>query len=237
MRTRDSQTLQVTEQGKVIALQERPLGQVQLHTYRKRVDIGDILPNEKQPRLQPGEYEELQRQIEANDGLFEPILVEPHPDVAGMFRIIDGHRRWASCRALVAQGKNQYRQIPVEVTDRTLSDEERLRVWIYTHHQRKEWGVGERELVARRLLDFVGQANAANILGITVPELEQLVETSKLWPRSPALLPTLAIIRTRKRCHGRPKAPKNLASNQQYNSLICLPVRSQVLRQDTLDLE
>jgi ParB family transcriptional regulator, chromosome partitioning protein len=187
MTTRDSQTLVITEQGKIIDLQERPLGQALLHTYRTRVDIDDILPNENQPRLQPGEYEELQRQIEANDGLFEPILVEPHPDVAGMFRIIDGHRRWVSCCALVAQGKSRYRQIPVEITDRTLSEEERLCIWIYTHHQGKEWGAGERELVARRLVDFVGQARAANILGITGPELEQLVETSRLWPRSPAL--------------------------------------------------
>jgi ParB family transcriptional regulator, chromosome partitioning protein len=34
----------------------------------------------------------LQRQIEANEGLFEPLLVEPHPDLPGKFRIVDGDR-------------------------------------------------------------------------------------------------------------------------------------------------
>ena len=45
------------------------------------------------------------------------------------------------------------RQIPVEITDRTLTDEERLRVWIYIHRQRKEWDAtrkGDGRLPARR---------------------------------------------------------------------------------------
>ena len=40
---------------------------------------------------------------------------------------------------LFERGREQYRQIPVEVADRTLTEEERLRVWIYIHRQRKEW--------------------------------------------------------------------------------------------------
>jgi ParB family chromosome partitioning protein len=45
-------------------------------------------------------------------------------------------RRWSNSVAVVRQGNEQYRQIPVDVTDRTLSDEERLRVWIYIRRQR-----------------------------------------------------------------------------------------------------
>ncbi len=52
-----------------------------LRTYRTKVDIDDVVPNERQPRLGPKEDDELQRQIEANEGLFEPLLVEPHPDL------------------------------------------------------------------------------------------------------------------------------------------------------------
>ena len=79
--------------------------------------------------------------------------------------------------ALVNQGRQQYRRIPVEITDRTLSEEERLRVWIYIHRQRKEWDAREKEMVACRLVDLVGRPSAANILGITVRELDNLLKS------------------------------------------------------------
>src|SRR6516162_3446581 len=82
--------------SKVVGLQERRLGRTVLRTYRTKVDVDDVVPNDKQPRLGPKEDEELQRQIEANEGLFEPLLVEPHPDLTDKFRIIDGERRWTN---------------------------------------------------------------------------------------------------------------------------------------------
>jgi ParB family transcriptional regulator, chromosome partitioning protein len=161
--------------------QERRLGRTILKTYRTTVDIDDLLPNEKQPRLGPKKDEELQRQIEANEGIFEPLLVEPHPDLPGKFRIIDGDRRWTNSRVLVDDYKKEhFRQIPVEVTDRPLTDEERLRVWIYIHRQRKEWDTKEKEMVAYSLVNIVGRASSANILGITVRELDKLVEIYEL---------------------------------------------------------
>jgi ParB family chromosome partitioning protein len=171
------------EKPKVVGLQERRLGRTVLRTYRSRLDIDDLVPNERQPRVGPKEDEELQRQIEANEGIFEPLLVEPHPDLPNKFRIIDGDRRWTNSLVLVEQGKGQYRQVPVEVTDRTLSDEERLRVWIYIHRQRKEWDAREKEMVAYRLVDLVGRASAANILGVTVRELDKLVAVFALSER------------------------------------------------------
>lgn len=157
-------------------LQERRLDRTILLTYRTKLDLYDIVPNPDQPRLGPKEDEELQRQIEANEGLFEPLLVEPHPELPGKYRIIDGDRRWTNSRELVQQGREQYRQVPVEVTDKTLSADERLRVWIYIHRQRKEWDAKEKEMVAYRLVDLVGRASAANILGISVRELDKHVE-------------------------------------------------------------
>jgi ParB family chromosome partitioning protein len=170
----------VQERDNVVNLQERRLDRTVLRTYRTRADINDIIPNEKQPRMGPKLDEELQRQIEVNGGLFEPLLVEPHPDLPGKFRIIDGDRRWTNSQALVSQGKDEYRHIPIEVTDRTLSEEDRLRVWIYIHRQRKEWDAKEKEMVAYRLVDLMGRASAANILGITVRELDKLVEIFEL---------------------------------------------------------
>src|SRR5205085_5402780 len=163
-----------------IQWQERRLGRTILRTYRDTRDLYDVIPNERQPRMGPKEDLELQRQIEANEGIFEPLLVEPHPNLPEKFRIIDGDRRWTNSLALVKQDKTEYRRIPVEVTDRTLSDDERLRVWIYIHRQRKEWDAKEKEMVAYRLVDIVGRASAANILGITVRELDKLVEIYEL---------------------------------------------------------
>lgn len=161
--------------------QERRLGRTILRTYRDTRDLYDVLPNERQPRMGPKEDLELQRQIEANEGIFEPLLVEPHPDLDGKFRIIDGDRRWTNSKVLVeVQKKEEYRRIPLEITDRTLTDDERLRVWIYIHRQRKEWDAKEKEMVAYGLVDIVGRASAANILGVTVRELDKLVDVYQL---------------------------------------------------------
>lgn len=161
--------------------QERRLGRTILNTYRTTVDLDDVLPHPNQPRLGQKEDPELQRQIEANEGIFEPLLLEPHPEHAGKFRIIDGDRRWTNSKVLVdVHKKEQYRKVPAEITDRALTDDERFRVWIYIHRQRKEWDTKEKEMVAYRLVDLVGRASAANILGITVRELDKLVEIYEL---------------------------------------------------------
>jgi len=167
--------------------QERRLDRTVLRTYRTNLDVEELVPNPNQPRMGPKEDEELQRQIEANEGLFEPLLAEPHPDLPGKYRLIDGDRRWTNSRILVQRGREQYRRVPVEVTDRTLSEEERLRVWIYIHRQRKEWDAKEKEMVAYRLVDLMGRASAANILGITVRELDKLVAVFELSSRFTSL--------------------------------------------------
>ncbi len=174
---------EVKRRASVVGLQERRLGRSVLRTYPTRLDIDDLVPNDKQPRLGPKEDVELQRQIVANEGVFEPLLVEPHPAFDDKFRIIDGDRRWTNAKVLVEQGKEQFRTLPAEVTDHTLTEDERLRVWIYIHRQRKEWDAREKEMVAYRLVDLVGRASAANILGITVRELDKLVEVYQLCER------------------------------------------------------
>src|SRR5258706_13785421 len=85
----------------VVSLQERRLGRTVLRTYRSKLNVEDVVQNDRQPRLGPKIDEELQGQIEANEGLFEPLLVEPHPDLPNKFRIIDGDRRWTNSMELV----------------------------------------------------------------------------------------------------------------------------------------
>lgn len=151
------------------------MGRLVLRTYRTKVDIDSVVPNERQPReLRDGDAD-LQLDIEANEGLAEPLLVEPHPDLPRKFRIIDGGRRWANTRELVQNGREQYRQIPVEVTDRTLSDDERLRVWVHIQRRQREWDAKEKEMVAYQLVKQIGPAGAASILELSVREIEKLV--------------------------------------------------------------
>jgi ParB family transcriptional regulator, chromosome partitioning protein len=165
------------DQAMTLHWQERRLGRTLLRTYRDSVDLYDVFPNDRQPRRGPKQDPELQRQIEANEGIFEPLLLEPHPENRDKFRIIDGDRRWENSKTLVeVHKKEQYRRLPAEITDRTLTDEERLRVWIYIHRQRREWDTKEKEMVAYSLVNMVGRASSANILGITVRELDKLVE-------------------------------------------------------------
>src|SRR5439155_21038626 len=78
------------------------------------------------------------------------------------------------------QKKGQYRRLPAELTDRPLTAEERLRVWLYIHRHRREWDTKEKEMVAYSLGDMVSRASAANILGITVRGLDKLVEVHDL---------------------------------------------------------
>jgi ParB family chromosome partitioning protein len=136
----------------------------------------------------PKDDPELRRSILENGGLLEAILVEPHPEYSGKFRIIDGERRWHNCKILLEVEKRvEFGKIPVEITDRTLTDEERLRAWVTIHMQRKEWSAKEKERTANKLVELVHRIKAANILGVTVREVDRLCETFELSERMSAL--------------------------------------------------
>ena len=79
---------------------ERKLGDVTLRTYERKLDIDNINPNPKQPRSGTKIDFRLQRQIEANEGIFEPLLVEIQALVA------DGNGNYPK---RLAQGVDQNR--------------------------------------------------------------------------------------------------------------------------------
>jgi len=160
---------------------EIPLGSVRLMVTQANVNIKDILPNPNQPRYGPKDDVELRRSIQENEGIFIPLLVEPHPEREDKYQIIDGERRWVSLQKLAEEkGDGRFDIVPVEVTDRTLSIEERLRAWVYIHQQRKEWTVKEKERTAYKLIQIVGRVSAASILGISVKEVDALKEIFEL---------------------------------------------------------
>jgi len=164
------------------------LGPVVLSVVSSSVDLHELVPNPNQPRMGPKDDPELRRSILENGGLLQPILVEPHPQYEDKFRIIDGERRWYNCKTLVeVEKREQFRRVPVEKTDRTLTDDERLRAWVTIHMQRKEWSAKEKERTAYRLIEMVGRVKAANIFGVTVREIDRLRETFELSERMSAL--------------------------------------------------
>jgi len=136
-----------------------------------------LRPNNEQPRQDwDVPDEELQRQIIANGGLWEPILVEPMPG-SDEFQIIDGHRRWFNSKQLVeVQKLTEYEIVPVEITDKPMKPIERVTAWVFIHRQRREWPELVKEGVAYRLTELVGRAKAADLIGVTLPEIDRLVE-------------------------------------------------------------
>ena len=140
-----------------------------LRTYRAALDIDDILPNTSQPRMGPKEDPELRRQIKANEDVKEPLFVEPHPDLQGKYRIIDGDRRWTNSRVLVDSQKK-----------RSISEPSRPKSLIVHLPMMSELefgfiSIGSGRIGMRRrrkwlptgLVDLLGRASAANILGLT----------------------------------------------------------------------
>lgn len=176
-------TNQQSAQLPVRGTNERKLGGVVLRTYERKLDIDDIEPSPKQPHSGSKIDGSLQRQIEASEGVFEPLLVEVHPDKTDKYRIVDGERRWTNSYELVSAGKDQYRTLPVEIIDRTLTDDERLRVWVHRHRQRKEWSARDKQNVANQLVKHLGKAVAADILGVSLRDVEKLVNTYSLSTR------------------------------------------------------
>lgn len=163
------------------ANREIPLGSVRLVVTQANVNINDVYPNPNQPRYGAKDDAELRRSIEENEGIFIPLLVEPHPEHKGKYQIIDGERRWLSLKKLAEKkGDGRFEIVPVDITDRTLGVEERLRAWVYIHQQRKEWTVKEKERTAYKLIQIVGRVSAASILGISVREVDALKEIFEL---------------------------------------------------------
>lgn len=178
----------------IVDLQERRVGRVPLRTYRTKVDIDDVMADERRGH-QAASDAQMQLDIEANEGLLEPILVEPHPDRPHKFRVIDGGRRLASTRGLVANGRDKYRDVPVEVVDRTLTEDERLRVWVHLQRRHRDWEAREKEAVAVQLVDQIGVAGAASILEMTTKEVEKLLAIQALARRFIGLKdPAVAIV-------------------------------------------
>lgn len=71
------------------------------------VDVFDLIPSEEN-FYNTEKIEELKQLIKAF-GVLQPLLIKPEGD---KYKIIAGHCRRLACMELVAEGKEQYRQVP-----------------------------------------------------------------------------------------------------------------------------
>lgn len=116
------------------------------------------------------------------------------PDGQPKYLVDDGHRRVTESRNIIADSEDRFAKgeitqqqleldkvrfglLSVEVTDRPLSLEERIRVWLFIHRERKEWTLTEREETAYHLIKLVDIEKAADVLGIEESEAWKLQET------------------------------------------------------------
>ena len=174
-------------------------GNITLYTkMESEVQLEQLEPNYDQPR-HPDRWESraLRHQIVEVGGLFEPLLAEPTdavtPDSKPKYVVLDGHRRLTELKNILAEAKRRLEAgeltgdeygdtlgrfgcVAVEVTHRPLSREERVRVWLLIHRERREWTLQEKEATAKQLIDMTSVREAARFLGVTEPAAQKLAD-------------------------------------------------------------
>ncbi|MCW8916912.1 MAG: ParB/RepB/Spo0J family partition protein [Magnetovibrio sp.] len=97
----------------------------------KTLAITDLHPGKYQPRHAFGEeqLDDLSQSIREK-GVLQPLLVRPHPTIAGDFEIIAGERRWRAAQLA------QVHEVPVIIRD--FDDKETLEVALVENLQRQD---------------------------------------------------------------------------------------------------
>ncbi|WP_062209270.1 ParB/RepB/Spo0J family partition protein [Aureimonas sp. AU12] len=126
----------------------------------RRVPVGELSPNPKNPRRAFGEAElaELTASIRQH-GVVQPILVRRTPGGATRFEIVAGERRWRA-----AQGAG-LGEVPVVL--REISDRESLEIAIIENVQRADLNAIEEALGYEMLMAEYGytQSDLGDVLG------------------------------------------------------------------------
>lgn len=154
----------------------------------RTLPISQIHPNPHQPRkhFEPQALQELARSIQ-QQGVLQPLIVRPHPQLVGQFELVAGERRW---RALQLA---EISEAPVLV--RMLSDREALEVALLENIQREDLtpieearcyqelmqhhGYTQEELAQRLGRDRSTIANLVRLL-LLPPALQQDIERGRL---------------------------------------------------------
>ncbi len=169
------------------------------------VRLDQLVLNKEQPR-HPERWssKSLRNQIVEAGGLFTPLLVEPlegkTDDGRDMFLVDDGHRRATELNHIVEDLERRHNNdelpdeefeeqhkrfafVTVELTHRPLTLEERVKVWLLIHRERREWVLQEREETARQLIELTSVKDAARFLGLTEGAAEKLADVFDIAQR------------------------------------------------------
>jgi ParB family chromosome partitioning protein len=139
------------------------------------LDPDDIVPNAAQPRsvFDPDDLAELVHSIR-EFGVLQPIVVRPHPDLAGKYELVMGERR---LRATKAAGLDA---IPAVVKD--TADEAMLRDALLENLHRSQLNPLEEASAYQQLLaDFgITQEELASRIGRSRPQISNTLRLLKL---------------------------------------------------------
>ncbi len=115
-------------------------------------------PNQPRRNFEDSALNELAQSIREN-GIIQPLIVRPHPEIAAEYQIVAGERRWRAAQVA------QVHIVPVVV--RELSDGEILQVAIIENIQRADLNPVEEARGYRALMDNFGhtQEKLAEALG------------------------------------------------------------------------
>jgi ParB family chromosome partitioning protein len=154
----------------------------------RQVPVELIHPGRYQPRrnFDAVNMAALVESIQAQ-GILQPLLVRPHPELPDQYEIVAGERRWRAAQAA------QLHEVPVVL--RELADREALEIAIVENVQRQDLSPLEEAEGYRRLLDefahtqedlarAVGKsrshiANMLRLLSLS-PDVRQLLEEGKI---------------------------------------------------------
>lgn len=116
--------------------------------------VDQLHPSRFQPRQNFPE-DEMKALVESvvAQGILQPLLVRPHPEIAGAFEILAGERRWRAAQ------RARLHDVPVLVKE--IADREALEIALVENIQRQDLTPLEEALGYKRLIDEFGRSHEA----------------------------------------------------------------------------
>ena len=117
----------------------------------------------------------------AAQGLLHPIVVRPHPQLAGQYEIVCGERRWRALRLLARRDSQRYGYVTARVMRG--SDAAALSVMHQENAERDDWSSYEKALFYKRAWDsgaFESLRVTARQLGIGLTTLHRYLKIFEL---------------------------------------------------------
>src|SRR3954464_8867717 len=109
-----------------------------------------IVPSDNNPRKGASFAEPNLASLRASIaeyGVLQPVIVQPYSK--GMFKLIEGERRWRAAKL------DQIKELPAIIVNR-VSDHDEVEVMFHIHQERRPWEIIEEAKAIHRLLETNG---------------------------------------------------------------------------------